>query len=88
MKELDSQEPCPCGRGMSYGKCCKTVGIRWYRDKDTLHKQYEVRIPREGIDAFEKSAQKFLMLFGREPAGDDLILFDASAHDNDFSETE
>lgn len=69
---------------MSYGKCCKTVGIRWYRDKDTLHKQYEVRIPREGIDAFEKSAQKFLMLFGREPAGDDLILFDASAHDNDF----
>lgn len=84
MEELDDEELCPCGRGMSYGECCKLHNVRWYREGDVLYQQYEAHIPQEGIDLLEKDKQRFLLLFGREPADDDLVMFDTSAHDNEF----
>ena len=84
MRELDDREPCPCGRDALYGECCKSVGIRWYREGDLLYKQYNAHIPQEGMDFLNENEQKFLMLFGREPTSDDLIFFDASAHGNDY----
>lgn len=84
MKELDDEDVCPCGRGMSYAECCKSNGIRWYRDGDALQQQYEAQLPQEGIESFEKYKQKFFTLFGREPVDGDLLLFDVSAHDSEF----
>ena len=75
MRELDDREPCPCGRDALYGECCKSVGIRWYREGDLLYKQYNAHIPQEGMDFLNENEQKFLMLFGREPTSDDLNFF-------------
>ena len=69
---------------MSYAECCKSNGIRWYRDGDALRQQYEAQLPQEGIESFEKYKQKFFTLFGREPVDGDLLLFDVSAHDSEF----
>ena len=84
MEELDGEESCPCGRGMSYAECCKPNGIRWYRDGDELRQQYEVQISRDGVESLEECRRRFSALFDREPENDDLLLFDISAHDNDF----
>lgn len=84
MEELNDEEVCPCGRGALYAECCKPNGIRWYRDGDALRQQYEVQIPQGGYESVEEYKRKFLTLFGREPENDDLLLFDVSAHNNEF----
>lgn len=85
MKELLEEEACPCGRGLSYGECCKPNGIHWSRDGDTLHKQYKAAMPSILVDAFEKDKARFVSLFGREPNKEnDLVFFDIPAHDNEF----
>ena len=82
MKELAEDETCPCGRGLPYGMCCKPNGISWHKDGMMLHQQYTASIPQEQLDMLEENRRRFLKLFGREPSGEDLILFDAPSHNN------
>lgn len=84
MEELADTELCPCGRGIPYGQCCKTKGILWYKDGKVFHKCYGASLSEEALEVFENNCNSFIDLFGREPSNDDLILFDTSAHTNDF----
>lgn len=84
MEELADTELCPCGRGIPYGQCCKTKGILWYKDGKVFHKCYGASLSEEALEVFENNRNSFIDLFGREPSNDDLILFDTSAHTNDF----
>lgn len=88
MKEVDPNEKCPCGRGKKYKRCCKKKGISWFKaDDGSFVSKSSALIPKEHLEAFRRSHDRFCKLFGREPGSDDLISFDAERHSNSYYKT-
>lgn len=88
MKEIDPNEKCPCGRGKKYKRCCKKKGINWFKaDDGSFVSKSDALIPKEHLETFHRSHDRFCKLFGREPGSDDLISFDAERHSNSYYKT-
>lgn len=88
MKEVDPNEKCPCGRGKKYKRCCKKRGITWFRSDDgSFVSNRSAVLPKEYLEVFHRSYDRFYELFGREPESDDLINYDAERHSNSYYKT-
>ena len=77
--ELDHTEPCGCGSGKRYGKCCKKDRVSYHRDgRGTIHKT--ILLDERGRAAVEDANLRFHEVFGRKPQGKDRILADGYAY--------
>lgn len=76
MKRLDRNEPCPCGSGKKYKKCCWNKAFQYIVDEDgKIFRQIEVK---EKIvdDILEKNRKRFEMVFDRKVEPDDPVFPD------------
>ena len=74
-KKISRNDPCPCGSGKKYKKCCWGKGFEWEEDAEgNLFKS--IPLSSEVTDILEHQRQKFIEKFGREPGPDDQIFFD------------
>ena len=68
-------DPCPCGSGKKYKKCCYGKDFDFEEDDEgNLFKS--VPLSSEMTDILEQQRQKFVEKHGREPGPDDKIFFD------------
>lgn len=72
--ELDKKEPCGCGSGQPYGRCCRRKKrVQYLRDgRGRIHKQ--VALDADGRAAMEKARAAFKDTFGRAPKARDRVL--------------
>ncbi|OWK45527.1 SEC-C metal-binding domain-containing protein [Fimbriiglobus ruber] len=74
-KKISRNDPCPCGSGKKYKKCCWGKGFDWKADAEgNLFKS--IPLTSEMTDLLEQQRQRFVEKFGREPGPDDEIFFD------------
>jgi hypothetical protein len=74
-KKISRNDPCPCGSGKKYKKCCWGKDFDWVEDSEgTLFKS--IPLTSEMTDLLEQQRQKFVEKFGREPGPNDEIFFD------------
>ena len=77
-KRYPRNEPCPCGSGKKYKKCCYTKEFEFtVDDQGTVSRT--VAMTPELRELMELQRQRFIAKFGREPAPDDPIFFDPDA---------
>lgn len=74
-------EPCPCGSGMKYKRCCWDKGFTWERNAqgDLFRK---LPVPREVVAYLEQQRQEYIATHGKEPDPDS-PLFPALAEKSD-----
>ncbi|MGE3805870.1 MAG: SEC-C metal-binding domain-containing protein [Gemmataceae bacterium] len=72
-KKLSRNDPCPCGSGKKYKRCC------WGQDVDDDSGTGFRTIPMTGEleGLFEEQHHRFVQRFGREPGPSDPVFFDA-----------
>jgi SEC-C motif len=76
MKKISPNDPCPCGSGKKFKKCCSGKDVQWEQSPDgTLVKS--VPMNEELLEIFNQQQEKFVKQFGREPGPEDQIFFDA-----------
>lgn len=70
--EVGPREPCPCGSGKTYARCCKKRDFRWIRD---LRGQVAKSIPfgKETKKILLETKEQFLLTFGRKPRKTDPV---------------
>ena len=74
-KRISRNDPCPCGSGKKYKKCCYGKDFDFEEDDDgNLFKS--VPLSSEMTDILEQQRQKYIEKFGREPGPEDKIFFD------------
>ena len=82
MKErvkISRNDPCPCGSGAKYKRCCIDKGFTWVRDADgTVFR--EIPITEEMRELLELQKQKFIEKHGRPPGPDDPIFDEPTEH--------
>jgi hypothetical protein len=68
--------PCPCGSGKKSKHCCWGKSFTWVEDEQGQVGR-EVPLSAEDLVLLEQQRQEYRRRFGREPAADDRIFFDA-----------
>jgi len=80
MAKIGRNEPCPCGSGLKYKKCCYAPAAGLERDEDgKIHEV--IPLGPEAIAIIKRQEEKFRERFGREMGPHDKIFFDAPAED-------
>lgn len=73
--KISRNEPCPCGSGKKYKKCCIDKDFEWTTDeKGQIYKS--VHLNDEAMEILERQRAKFIEKFGREPGPGDPVFFD------------
>lgn len=75
MKErvkISRNEPCPCGSGAKYKRCCHDKGFTWIRDADGTVSR-EIPISNETRELLELRRQKFIDKHGQPPGPEDQV---------------
>ncbi len=74
-KRISRNDPCPCGSGKKYKKCCYGKDFDFEQDGEgNLFKS--VPISDEMAELLQEQRQKFIEKHGREPGPDDKVFFD------------
>jgi SEC-C motif len=74
-KRISRNDPCPCGSGKKYKKCCYGKDFDFEEDdKGNLFKS--VPISDEMANLLQEQRQKYIEKHGREPGPEDKIFFD------------
>jgi SEC-C motif len=75
LKLYPRNEPCPCGSGEKYKRCCFQKGFTYRVDDETGEVIRAVPLTRDALSEPENSVaaqrDKFVAKFGREPGPDD-----------------
>ena len=75
-KRVGRNEPCPCGSGKKYKKCCIGKAFDYVEDDDG-HVFRSIPMSNELVDLFKEQEQRFIEKFGRKPGPKDKVFFDA-----------
>lgn len=74
-KRISRNDPCPCGSGRKYKKCCYGKDFDFEEDdQGSLLKS--VPISNEMAELLQEQSQEFVEKHGREPGPDDKLFFD------------
>jgi hypothetical protein len=77
--KISRNDPCPCGSGAKYKRCCIDKGFTWVRDADgTVFR--EIPISDEMRELLELQKQRFIEKHGRPPGPDDPIFDEPTEH--------
>jgi hypothetical protein len=68
-------DPCPCGSGKKYKKCCYGKAFNFMQD-DEGNVYKSLPITEEMREVFDEQHRKFVESAGREPEPDDDVFFD------------
>ena len=72
-RKIGPNEPCPCGSGKKYKKCCWSKRFQWLVDEQgNVYR----RIPLDDPDLFDQTMKAFRERHGREPDPHELIFRD------------
>lgn len=74
-KKVSRNNPCPCGSGQKYKKCCWGKAFDWEEDEAGNFYRTTPLSP-EMADVLRTQRQKFIDKFGREPDPEGPIFFD------------
>lgn len=74
-KKISRNDPCPCGSGKKYKKCCIDKDFDWVED-DNGNILKSVPMSPEMLDVLSDQREAFTERFGREPGPDDLVFPD------------
>ncbi len=79
--KVGRNEPCPCGSGKKYKKCCWDKNFTWVTDEQgNLSREFPIDNP-ELVSLLDQARAKFRNQHGRDPKDSDL-LFDAMDEDD------
>jgi len=69
LTRVGRNEPCPCGSGMKYKRCCWTKGFTWQQNSrgDVFR---SVPLCPELLELLDHQRQKYIATHGKEPAPD------------------
>lgn len=85
--EIAEETPCPCGKGKTYGECCKQQGVTYYTDAEgDLSKS--IPMNEELVAVFEQLKEEFEEAFQRPPEGQDRVFFSQHLHSPEDQEKE
>jgi hypothetical protein len=74
-KKISRNDPCPCGSGKKFKKCCIDKDFEWLEDEDgNIFKS--IPMSDDMMEMFGKQRQAFIDRNGREPAPDDPVFPD------------
>jgi hypothetical protein len=74
-KKISRNDPCPCGSGKKFKRCCIDKNFEWLEDEDgNVFKS--IPMPEEMGDLFRDQRESFIKTHGREPAPDDPVFPD------------
>jgi len=74
-KKISRNDPCPCGSGKKFKKCCIDKDFEWLEDEDgNIFKS--IPMAEEMVDLFRDQRESFIKTNGREPAPDDPVFPD------------
>ena len=73
-KNVERNDPCPCGSGKKYKKCCLGKKFEWIEEDGKIFKS--IPIADELEDLLDQQRQAFIQKHGREPRPDEPILKD------------
>ena len=75
-KRLGKDQPCPCGSGQTYGRCCYDKDFEFVvNDDGNIFKV--IPMSEELAEIMEEQKRKFIEKYGHEPGPDDHVFFDA-----------
>jgi hypothetical protein len=77
--KIPRNEPCPCGSGAKYKRCCVDKGFTWVRDAEGKILR-EVPISDEMRELFLEQRQRFIERHGRPPGPDDPVFDEHTEH--------
>ena len=75
--KISRNEPCPCGSGEKYKRCCIDKGFTWVRDADGTVSR-EIPMSAEMRELLELQRQRFIDKHGRPPGPDDPVFEEPS----------
>ena len=78
MPKLHPEDPCPCGSGRTYARCCSGQDFEWRRNEEGGWSRV-IPLAPEIAELLIARESKFRELFGRAPGRHDLLLFDTNA---------
>ena len=74
-KKISRNDPCPCGSGKKFKKCCIDKDFEWLEDEDgNIFKS--IPMSDDMMEMFGKQRQAFIDRNGREPGPDDPVFPD------------
>ena len=76
-REIGRNEPCPCGSGLKYKRCCYAPGATLVRDDETGAVHRVMPLSPEAVKIIKRQEEKFREKFGREMGPSDKIFWDA-----------
>lgn len=75
--KVGNNEPCPCGSGQKYKKCCKQKGIDFVADEDDGQIYQQLPMTDELVGMMDEQEEHFRQVHGRDPGPGDKVFFDA-----------
>jgi SEC-C motif len=83
--KVSRNDPCPCGSGRKYKRCCYAQAAPLVQGPDGELAQ-ALPISQELVEILERQREKFIARYGREPGPDDPIFVDVPS-DDEYDET-
>ena len=78
--KVSRNDPCPCGSGRKYKRCCYAAAAPLVRRADG-ELAHELPIGPEMAEILQRQREKFIARYGREPGPDDPIFVDVPSDD-------
>ncbi len=78
-------DPCPCGSGKKFKRCCINKGFEWVEEPLTRQPQKRIPLTAEAKTLVENQLERFRQVHGREPRPDDKVFFDMPPADEVIS---
>lgn len=72
--EWKDDEPCPCGSGKKYAKCCKKKQIKYYQSEDGKHYEKSLDMAEPIKEMFYERRREFRKWFGRDVKPEEYIM--------------
>ena len=66
-------DPCPCGSGKKYKKCCRGKAFDFVEDEDDGQIYRKLPLNEELVEALREQRQSFIEVHGREPGPGDKV---------------
>jgi len=74
-KKISRNDPCPCGSGKKFKKCCIDKDFEWLEDEDgNIFKS--IPMSDDMVDMLQSQREAFVKTHGREPGPDDPVFPD------------
>jgi hypothetical protein len=74
-KKISRNDPCPCGSGKKFKKCCIDKDFEWLEDEDgNIFKS--IPMSDDMVDVLQNQREAFVKTHGREPGPDDPVFPD------------